>query len=262
MGSSHNLKILSLKQREKDTLGHNVPDYEAISRTLQCPVIETHPAQAKVEIKHIPTSTRKDLQLSRRAFHMGMGLFTVAVYGFLVTHKQAVYILGACASILYILEQVRINYPQFSGQFEILSKYFLRAEEHLKESSSIPYAMALLLTIITFPKIIALAAILTLALGDPLSALVGILYGKHHLVKQKTVEGSLAFFSAAFISIFVIFIFGAQGMAGSVWLLSFVVALLATVFEMIPIKLDDNLTIPLFTAVCLWIFCGILTIPT
>ena len=111
-------------------------------------------------------------RIPRRAFHCASGVLAGLIYQLFLTHKQAVYILGLSASVLYILEQIRINYPKIA-YLHLLNKYFLlRAEEHLKESAAIPYLMGLLLTIISFPKSISLIAIYTLAISDPLSAII------------------------------------------------------------------------------------------
>jgi len=224
-----------------------------------CPLENIEPP-LKDDIKNVPSSTRKNLQLSRRIFHCISGISAGLIYMTLLSHQQAVYILGTCACVLYVLEQIRINYPKHANYVKIINKYFLRAEEHLKESSAIPYIMALLLTIISFPKSIALVGIFTLAIADPLSAIIGIRFGKRHLVKDKTVEGSLAFF----ISTLTVTILILSQVPGNSWGLvcatAFFLALFSTAFEMIPLKIDDNLTIPLFTAFMLWIitsFTGI-----
>ena len=139
-----------------------------------------------------PNKTRKDLQIPRRLFHFGCGVTSGLIYQIFLTHQQAVYILGIAASLMYVIEQLRINYPN-TKILKQLNRYFLRAEEQLKESAAIPYIMALLLTIISFPKSIALVAIYTLATADPLSAIIGIRFGKRKIVKEKSVEGLLPF---------------------------------------------------------------------
>ena len=199
-----------------------------------------------------PQKTRKDLQIPRRLFHFSCGMTAGLIYQLFLTHQQAVYILGIMACLFYVIEQLRINYPN-SVYLKQINKYFLRAEEQLKESAAIPYLMALLLTIISFPKSIALVAIFTLASADPLSAIIGIRYGKHRIVKDKSLEGSAAFFVASFIACFSI-LFSIEG--NSFWAVlavSSFSSIFITSFEMIPIKLDDNLTIPLMTAIILWI---------
>ena len=150
-------------------------------------------------------STRKDLQISRRLFHMGNGFVVATAYALTLSHQQVVYILGTFASLIYLLDQIRRAYPEIAKKFEGWTKYLLRAEEQLKESAAIPYAMAIMLTILSFPKIIALISIYTLAFADPLSAIIGIRFGKHHIVKEKSVEGSLAFYICSFLAILMVF---------------------------------------------------------
>ncbi len=211
-----------------------------------------------------PTATRKSMQIPRRLFHASMGISVGLVYQFLLTHSRAIYILGFCACVVYILEQIRINYPELSGNIKIINKYLFRAEEQLKESAGVPYVMGVLLTLISFPKVVALVAIYTLAVADPLSAIIGIKYGKTKVVKNKSLEGSLAFFTASLLITFLVFFWWTsylQIMLGSVILLSFLVALIGSLFEMIPLRIDDNLTIPLFTAGMTLLLCSMLGVP-
>jgi dolichol kinase len=202
-----------------------------------------------------PNATRKDLQLGRRLFHMAGGVVVILGYGLFFTHTQAVYLLGATACIAYVFDKIRIAYPDVALRVQGITNLFLRAEEKLAESSMIPYVIALLLTIISFPKPIALAAIATLAVGDPLAALVGIRFGKHPLATNRTIEGSLAFFTVALASSF-LSLFRAGGVAWPAALgISAGLAVAVTAFETLPIKLDDNLTIPLFTGFIGWFLC-------
>lgn len=211
-----------------------------------------------------PTATRSSLQIPRRLFHASMGISVGLVYQFLLTHSRAIYILGFCACVVYIMEQIRINYPELSANIKIINKYLFRAEEQLKESAGVPYVMGLLLTLISFPKVVALVAIYTLAVADPMSAIIGIKYGKTKVIKGKSLEGSLAFFVSSFIITFLVFFWWTsylQIMLGSVILLSFLVAVITSLFEMIPLRIDDNLTIPLFTAGMTLVLCSMLNIP-
>jgi dolichol kinase len=146
-----------------------------------------------------PLATRKSIQIGRRAFHMANGVVAATAYALFFTHTQAVYILGTVACLVYFLEQIRISYPELIRQAPWIERGFLRAEEQAKESGMIPYAIAILLAIITFPKEAALIAIYTLALADPISAIVGIKFGRRHVVPDKTVEGSFAFFAVTLL---------------------------------------------------------------
>jgi len=204
-----------------------------------------------------PTATRKDLHLGRRLLHMASGITVAIAYGLFFTHSQAIQLLGTIACIAYVVDRVRVAYPEIARKLEKMTNFFLRAEERLKESSMIPYVIGILLTLLSFPKPIALIAILILALADPLSAIIGIQFGKRRIVREKSLEGSAAFFSVALLCSFTILLYST---ASPWWLVLTVSCLLSaaiSAFEMIPLKLDDNLTIPLFVGFVGWGLCAL-----
>ena len=206
------------------------------------------------------TARRKDLQLGRRFFHMLGGLSVVVIYGLLFTHTQVVQFLGVTACVLYIFDRSRVVYPEIARKFEGLTRFFLRAEERLQESTMIPYVMAILLCVISFPKPVAIFSILSLAFGDPLSAIVGIRYGKRHLVPEKTIEGSLAFLLTVFLCSLCVLLYMTDAEGWRVFMSALILSVLGTAFEMIPLKLDDNLTIPLFIGFAGWGSCYLMGI--
>lgn len=207
---------------------------------------------------------RSDFQWPRRLFHFGCGVTVALMYENLFTHSQAVYLLGFIACIVYIFEQIRVNYPEIASRFNIYSKYLLRAEEQLKESAQVPYLMGILLTILSFPKPVAITAIFTLAIADPLSALVGIRFGKRKILPHKSVEGSVAFFMATFLSVYLghSYILELGHTWWSILGLGLAVSTIVCAFEILPLKIDDNLTIPLFTAIVTWTWLLIIGLPT
>ena len=209
-----------------------------------------------------PTSTRHDLQFPRRFFHMSMGVGAGIIYYSFLSHQLAVSILGTAACIVYIVEQIRINYPEYAATFKIVNKYLLRAEEQLKESAGMPFVMGLLLTLLSFPKVVALCAIFTLAIADPMSAIIGIRFGKNKIFKRKSMEGSAAFFVSTFCII--VFVFGTlyQHDLFMVSVLAIIVSIVMTGLELIPLRIDDNLTIPIAMGLMTWLFATILSIPT
>ena len=139
-----------------------------------------------------PVASRSDLQLGRRLFHAGNGTAVGAAYALLFTNTQVVRSFGTIACLVYLLDRIRIHYPELVERAPWVNRYFVRAEEQFRESAMIPYVIATLLTILTFPKPVALTAIWTLALADPLSALVGIRFGRRRLLPNRTLEGSLS----------------------------------------------------------------------
>src|SRR5205814_605793 len=116
----------------------------------------------------------------------------------------------------------------------------------------IPYAIAVLLTILTVPKLAALVAIYTLAVADPLAAVVGIRYGRRRIARDRTLEGSLAFSAATLVIVAFVLGWGADAPA---------LALAAAGCELLPLRIDDNLTIPLFVGFTTWIVAALFGVP-
>ncbi len=206
---------------------------------------------------HAPSATRKDLQLGRRLVHCANGCAIATAYALIFTHQQIVHTFGSIACLVYILDRVRIFYPELLERTPWINRLLFRAEEQFKESAMTPYAIAILLTLLTFPKTLALIAIYTLAIADPLSALVGITWGKRHIVQGKSVEGSLAFFAATAIVTAIVLRTTTVVAAGPLAGVAIVIGLAGAVLEMLPLRLDDNLTIPLFVGFAGWAVCAL-----
>jgi dolichol kinase len=84
-------------------------------------------------------------------------------------------------------------------------------------------------------------ALIVLAVADPVAGSVGQTWGSHRLGKG-TVEGSAAFFAAA-VAVLTPFV----GISAAL-----TVAAVATATEVVRTPLDDNLVIPIVTALGLW----------
>ena len=102
------------------------------------------------------------------------------------------------------------------------------------------------LILILFPKTIAIVSLLILILSDTCAALVGKGIGKISIF-GKTLEGSMAFFFSALL---IVWIYPhVDRFAGTL------AAAGAALIEVLPIHVDDNLTIPL-TAGAIMFFVG------
>lgn len=201
-----------------------------------------------------PSATRDDLQLGRRLFHLLNGVATASAYAVLFTHEQVIHIFGTIACVVYIADRVRIAYPEVVAQrAPSVNRLFLRAEEQVREAAMTPFAIAVLLTIITVPKLAALVGIYSLAIADPLAAVVGIRYGRHRITQNRSVEGSLAFFAATLAIAALVLNWGTTAAPLTIAGAASTIALAAAACEIVPIRIDDNLTIPLFVAFLTWV---------
>jgi dolichol kinase len=104
-----------------------------------------------------------------------------------------------------------------------------------------------ILAILFFPKPIAIASLLFLILSDTAAAIVGKWIGRVRIF-GKTLEGSLAFLLS---SLFIIWVYpDLNRFWGSL------AALGATLIELLPIRVDDNLTIPLVAGAIMFFGAG------
>lgn len=102
----------------------------------------------------------------------------------------------------------------------------------------ITLVFGILFDALVLPLEYAEIGIYALSFGDGLASLIGKLFGKHKIPKMegKTFEGSFACFFAVFISTFVV-----TKRLG----VSFLVALLAMLIEVLPLADFDNMLIPI-----------------
>jgi dolichol kinase len=200
-----------------------------------------------------PSATRQSLQLGRRAFHLANGVTIATAYALLFTHEQMVHVFGAVACLVYIADRFRIAYPDTVARLAPwANRLFIRAEEQVREAAMTPFAIAVLLTMLATPKLAALVAIYTLAIGDPLAAVVGIRFGRHRLSPHRSVEGTLAFFIASVAIAALVLQRGTHAPAWPLGGAAVGIGMAAVTCELLPLRVDDNLTIPIVVGFSTW----------
>jgi dolichol kinase len=128
--------------------------------------------------------------------------------------------------------RVRTFFRQFFGEM-------IREHERLSLLGSTYLLLAALLSIELFPQPIAATAIGFTVLGDAFGALVGRAWGRHK-VFNKSLEGGLGCFVACLA--WAAFVVTVGGVPAHVAIAG---AVVATLVEILPIPLDDNLGITL-----------------
>jgi len=223
--------------------------------------VTTH-APADAAAAGDPSATREDLQLGRRLFHFVNGAAIATAYALLFTHEQVVQIFGAIACTVYIVDRIRIAYPEaVARHVPWVNRTLVRAEEQVREAAMTPFAIAVLLTLLTVPKLAALVAIYTLAVADPLAAIVGIRFGRRRLAHNRTLEGSLAFLVAAVAVAALVLRWGTDAAVPTIAGASTLIGIAAATCELLPLRIDDNLTIPLFVGFATWAITALCGVP-
>lgn len=188
-----------------------------------------------------------ELEFNRQGFHMILGIIIVLLlkYGFI--NKKRILVLILSGLVLSFLS-AKTRIPVIHG---MLQKF-----ERKKDMQKFPgkgvifYFIGIYISLLIFPKEVAMASIMILALGDSVSHLYGLRYGKikHPLSNTKFLEGTIAGFFAGFLG----------ALAFLPWLEAFFASLAAMIVEAIEVRVgigqvDDNLIIPLVAGAAVWI---------
>jgi dolichol kinase len=175
------------------------------------------------------------VEIKRKIVHLATLIIPV---GYVLTSEKTVLFFLLPFFLCYLSVDLLRHFH--SGMASLFQKYFfgrvLREEEKQNLMGSTYFLFSSLLTILLFPKPIAIASLLILILSDTAGALVGKWIGKVPIFR-KTLEGSMAFFLS---SLLIVWSYPQLNrFSGSL------AALGATLIEVLPIKVDDNLTIPI-----------------
>ena len=155
------------------------------------------------------------------------------------------WLLGGLSAIFLLAEILRMNISIFKHLFKRFFGPIVRVSESNKFTGATSVFISGFLTILIFEKNIAIFAMLTLSLADATAALIGKKWGKRKLF-DKTLEGSLTFL---IVSIGLAIILPDLFRLGAI-----VAAIVATLIELFPSPIDDNLMIPISIATTLSLF--------
>jgi len=188
----------------------------------------------------------KGFQPWRRVFHATNGtLVVLALTVFGMTVPTAIWILGVVLGVSVVMDVLRLLDPKLNVLFFRTFSSLASPREETKLASSTWYALSALLVLLLFPKAYALGGILTLAWADPAANIVGKRWGRRRFLSG-TVRGTGAFALVAFLAL-ALFV---------PWWLAFPTAVLTAVVEASPVKLDDNLIVPVTAAIILQVLGG------
>ena len=177
----------------------------------------------------------------RKLFHFS-GIAIPVIY-FLTDKQSALIVTAGILVIDIILEVLRIN-----GLLKLpFIEKNLKKQENKRLSGSFFFILSSLITVAFFEKNIAISALCILSIADPLSSLLGSIFGRVRFL-GKSLEGTTTFFIASFL-ILRVFSFAIP--------IAFAGAVIASLTELFSSRLvDDNLSIPLVTALALTLLNG------
>ncbi len=132
-----------------------------------------------------------------------------------------------------------------------VKKQLYRSEEKKYSAGAIYYFLSLIFLFLVFPLPIFAGAWAIMALGDGIATIAGNEFGKNKIWwnHKKSLVGSLAFFIFSAIGLAVVFWW--FGVTDFGFYKVLFVALIMSLLESLPIRINDNVSIPLASAVLL-----------
>lgn len=178
--------------------------------------------------------------IGRKLYHLLGGLGLLSLY-FLVERDYVFIVYAALIAAILSIDIARLKIPAFNDFVYRRFGSFIRKNEEGKLTGTAPYVLGVALTLFLYRTDIAAAAVCFLAFGDVAATTVGERYGKTKIAGEKSLEGTLAFVAAAVIGGLSLSLVGISLMYG----LILAGALVAAAVELLPLRINDNLVIPL-----------------
>ncbi len=187
----------------------------------------------------------KRINPKRKLWHFSAGAFMVSVLIWNFPSKRTpLVILGAATIVLLVIDILRFGTPWGKQLFRVYFGQIAGRKEDEGPNASFFYSVSLLVAVLLFEPRIAMGAIISLAVGDPIAGIVGTLFGRLRL-KGKAVEGAAANLAASFLLI--------NLLVRSPWI-AFAGAAAGAAVELLPIpKVDDNLSVPIVSGLAMTI---------
>jgi dolichol kinase len=186
-------------------------------------------------------------EVYRKLIHLSSLWMVCAIY--FLDKKTSLSIFAFLALSIFTIELLRKHLSSIKSIYNFLFSKILRTHEDKgKLSGAFFVSLAAFIVTLVFSKIIAASSLAVMLISDSFAALIGKKFGSHKIL-NKSIEGSLSFFISAIFVISIFYDF-------KVYFIGIILtALFATTTELFATKLriDDNLTISLSTAISLMI---------
>jgi glycerol-3-phosphate acyltransferase PlsY len=199
-------------------------------------------------LKALKTVETKTFQGLRKMYHvLASSLFPLAYlyppfhWAAPETRKWLLIVSGSCFLVSFILDFLRLRDHKFNSWFMEIFSEFIRRTETNKFNGSTFLCLAFFLVIFLFSRNVSITAMFFLSLGDAAAELGGKNFGRLRIY-GKSLEGTLAFFLVAFLIAYFLF---------ENWQIALVGALAGALVELLSFELDDNLTVPIGSALAL-----------
>ena len=196
-------------------------------------IIETKTFQGFRKMYHVVAASLFPLAYLYPPFHLSEGQ----------VKQWLLWVSGGCFAVSFLFDFLRLRDHEFNSKFMKYFSALIRRTEVNKFNGSTFLCFAFFVVIFFFSKHVAVTAMLFLSLGDAAAELGGKNFGKLKIF-TRSAEGTAAFFLVAFLVAFTLF---------QDWRIALLGAFAGAMVELFSFELDDNLTVPIGSAIALWL---------
>lgn len=202
-------------------------------------------------LRMINLKQKSDLHIARKVWHM-LGVCVIAgLYAYL-PESTSLFWLTLVTVIAISMDVIRLKNPSFNDLVMSAMGPIMRKSEVDRLAGTTYLFSGVTLIAYIFPPNIVLLTLLFLAFADPMASYFGIRFGKDKIFGHKSLQGTIAAFVVCAVITY-IFLTAYWLMIDRVFIVSLFAGLIGALAELIPIgKLDDNFTLPVMSAVALW----------
>ncbi len=183
----------------------------------------------------------------RSAVHLLSGLAVVIAFETVFTPTTARWTAGAFTVWAWSLEAARRVSPTVNRWCMAFFGPIAREHEYHRVNAATWYGTALLVLAFTAYGPAGALGLLGLAIGDPVAGYVGRTYGTIRVLGEKSLEGSLAFALASAFAGY-LYLVALHPEVTNPFALAVLTGITGAVVELLSVRLEDNFTIPVFTA--------------
>jgi dolichol kinase len=201
-----------------------------------------------------PHPARHDLlqdrpaNLARNVLHFSSGLTALLVIQLAPSRAWVIGVASVLLVVAWTIEWTRRRDGRWNDTLMRVMAPVAHSHERHHINSATWYTTALFLIAIFGDMMAASLAVMVLGAADPVAAQVGRRFGRHHITRNRTVEGTAGFVVAGvLVSAATLAICYPALDAAETWGFALVAALAGAVAELVSQRVDDNLSIPLVT---------------
>jgi dolichol kinase len=205
-------------------------------------------AMLREESVHVPSL--RPTNYVRSVFHLASALVALLIIELSPSPWLVLGLAVAFSAFAWSSEWARRRSPAVNARLMRLFGPVAHQHEHHRVNSATWFSTAMVALAATGSSVLAAVAVVVLGVGDPVAALVGRRFGRHQLVHGRSLEGTLAFAISAGLSAFLVLrlLHAGELSAGAALAVAGCGALAGGVAELVSLRLDDNLSVPLSAA--------------